>query len=169
MHAVSISGYEVALATPNDISAILELQEQNLRSNGGTLSVRFPRDWFEKAIVDMPIVVARSDGNLVGYVISTPLTAQAHEPIIQAMLGAYPGSLGAYNYGPICVAENHRVRGVAVAMFEQLRARLPGREGFTFIRADNTASINAHVKMGMREVAKFLLDDTIYIVVAYQG
>jgi methylglyoxal synthase len=29
----------------------------------------------------------------VGYVVSTPLTAQAHEPIIQAMLRAYPVEL----------------------------------------------------------------------------
>ena len=54
-------------------------------------------------------------------------------------------------------------------MFEELRARLPGREGFTFIRADNTASRNVHMKMGMREVAEFTLKDTGYIVVAYQG
>ena len=54
-------------------------------------------------------------------------------------------------------------------MFDELRARLPGREGFTFIRADNTASRNVHSKMGMREVAEFTLKDTAYVVVAYQG
>jgi predicted GNAT family acetyltransferase len=68
---------------------------------------------------------------------------------------AYPGSTGAYNYGPICVAENHRGRGLAVAMFEELRAQLPGREGCTFIRADNAISRKVHVKMGMQEVAEF--------------
>ena len=166
---MGVSGYEVTPATRDDVPAILDLQEQNLRSNGGALSVRFPREWFEQAISDMPIVVARSDTHVVGYVVSTPLTAQAHDLIIQAMLRAYPGSPGAYNYGPICVAEKHRGRGLAVAMFEELRAQLPGREGFTFIRADNTASRNVHMKMGMREVAEFTLKDTGYIVVAYQG
>jgi len=38
-------------------------------------------------------------------------------------------------------------------MFEALKARLPGREGFTFIRRDNTASLKVHTKMGMNEVA----------------
>jgi L-amino acid N-acyltransferase YncA len=166
---VGISGYEINLATPNDVPAILDLQEQNLRGNGGALSVRFAGEWFKKAIAEMPIVVARMDGNVVGYVVSTPLTAQTHEPIIQAMLRAYPGSPGAYNYGPICVAKNHRGRGLAAAMFKQLRAQLPGREGFTFIRADNTISRNVHTKMGMQEVAEFILNDTAYIVVAYQG
>ena len=76
------------------------------------------------------------------------LAAQAHEPIIQDMLRAYPGSPGAYNYGPICVADSHRGRGLALAMFEVLRARLPGREGFTFIRRDNAASIKVHASNG---------------------
>ena len=166
---MGISKYEIGLATRDDVTGIVDLQQQNLRGVGGALSVGFSRDWFEAAISDMPIIVARCDEQIVGYVVSTPLIAQAHEPIIQAMLRAYPGSPGAYNYGPICVAEKHRGRGLAVAMFEALRARLPGREGFTFIRADNTASRNVHSKMGMREVAEFTLKDTAYIVVAYEG
>jgi predicted N-acetyltransferase YhbS len=78
------SDYEISLATPNDVPAIFNLQAQNLRSNGGALSVRFSGEWFEKAIAEMPIVVAHMDGNVVGYVVSTPLAAQAHEPIIQS-------------------------------------------------------------------------------------
>jgi L-amino acid N-acyltransferase YncA len=163
------SDYEISLATPNDVPAILNLQAQNLRSNGGALSVRFSGEWFEKAIAEMPIVVAHVDGNVVGYVVSTPLTAQAHEPIIQAMLRAYPGSTGPYNYGSIYVAENHRGRGLAVAMFKESRGQLPGREGCTFIRADNAISRKVHIKMGMQEVAEFSVNDNAYIVVAYQG
>ncbi|MBV9290148.1 MAG: GNAT family N-acetyltransferase [Hyphomicrobiales bacterium] len=166
---VGIGGYEITPATSKDIAAILDLQERNLRANGGKLSVRFSREWFEKAIFDMPIIVACNEGQVVGYVVSTPLTAQAHDPIIQAMLRAYPGSPDAYNYGPICVAENHRGQGIAVAMFEQLKARLPGREGFTFIRQDNTSSITVHTRMGMRKVAEFTQGDTAYMVVAYTG
>jgi hypothetical protein len=48
--------------------------------------------------------------------------SQAHDPIIQAMLRAYPGSSASYNYGPICVAESHRGRGLAIAMFARLAA-----------------------------------------------
>lgn len=166
---MDVPGYEVTSATLDDIPAILGLQEHNLRINGGALSVRFSREWFEKAILDMPIVVVRSEEKVVGYVVSTQLTAQAHEPVVQAMLRTYPGSPGAYNYGPICVAESHRGRGLALAMFEELRAQLPGREGITFIRADNAPSRNVHKKMGMREVAEFALNDITYIVAAYRG
>ena len=160
---------EIRPATSRDIPAILELQERNLRVNGGALSVRFSREFFEKAISEMPIVIARNEGQVVGYVVSTPRTAQAHDPIVKAMLDAYAGTPGAYNYGPICVAKEFRGRGLALVMFEQLKAQLPGLEGFTFIRADNESSISFHTKMGMREVAEFVQGDTKYIVVAYMG
>ena len=161
--------YQCALAGRDDIPAILKIQESNLKDNGGELSIRFPRAWFERAIADMPIVVARRNGRVVGYVVSTELTAQAHDPIIRAMLRAHPGLPGAYNYGPICVDEDHRGRGVAVSMFERLRALLPGREGFTFIRRDNVSSLNFHRRMGMTQVAEFALGEVDYVVVAYGG
>jgi hypothetical protein len=62
---MAIAGYEITLATQADIPAIIDLQERNLRSNGGTLSVPFSCEWFEAAIADMPIVVARSEGLLL--------------------------------------------------------------------------------------------------------
>jgi GNAT superfamily N-acetyltransferase len=163
------SDYDIALATQQDIQGIADLQESNLRSNGGALSVRFPREWFETAIAAMPIIVARSKGRIIGYVIATPVAAQAHVPIVHAMLRAYSGAPDSYIYGPICVAQSHRGRGVAAAMFEALKARLPGREGFTFIRADNTVSITVHAKMGLRELAEFIHEDTAYVVVGYVG
>jgi hypothetical protein len=39
-----------------------------------------------------------------------------------------------------------------------LRALLPGREGVLFIRSDNAASLQAHAKMGMRQLAAFQHD-----------
>jgi L-amino acid N-acyltransferase YncA len=164
---MGIADCEITLATLDDIPGILDLQGRNMRSSGGALSVPFSRAWFEAAINDMPIIVARSEGRVVGYVVSTPLTAQAHDPIVQAMLRAYPGSPGAYNYGPICVAESERGRGLAGAMFQSLRLRLPAREGFTFIRRDNSVSLKVHTKMGMQEVAEFTQGGVAYVVVAY--
>ena len=117
----------------------------------------------------MPIVVARRDGRVVGYVVSSPLEEQSDDPILNGMLRAYPGSTGSYVYGPICVAESERGKGLARAMFEALRARLPGREGFTFIRADNAVSRKVHAGMGMREAATFTVDGIDYVVVAYDG
>jgi|SRR5215510_5102017 RimJ/RimL family protein N-acetyltransferase len=159
----------IALGTRDDVAGILDLQERNLSEHGGTLSVRWSAEWFEHAIADMPIIVARSGGRVVGYLVSTPQSAQNQNPIVQAMLAAYRRSADAYIYGPICVEKDLRKRGVAALMFEHLRARLPCREGLTFIRVDNIASRAVAVKLGMREVGKFEHGCVEYILVAYIG
>jgi predicted N-acetyltransferase YhbS len=160
---------EIGLATADDVNGVLDLQERNLRKNGGALSVPMAREWLAAAVGGMPIVVARRDGSVVGYVVSSPLADQAADPILAGMLAVYPASAGAYVYGPICVAARERGKGIARAMVEALRAQLPGREGFTFIRADNTVSRRVHAGMGMREAATFAVDGVDYVVVAYTG
>jgi predicted GNAT family acetyltransferase len=106
---------------------------------------------------------------VVGYLVSTPQSAQNQNPIVQAMLAAYRPSANAYIYGPICVEKELRKRGVAALMFRHLRARLPCREGFTFIRVDNMASRAVSAKLGMSEVGKFEHGCVEYILVAYIG
>lgn len=90
-------------------------------------------------------------------------------PVIRAMLAAYPGTADAYVYGPICVSVEERGKGLAQAMFEELRRLQPGREGILFIRRDNTASLRAHAKMGMREVAEFEFGGNQFAVFSYFG
>jgi len=95
---------EIALAEPHDIDGMLELQAKYLFDRGGLLSVAISRTIFEKAIADMPVIVARRNCCVIGYLRSSPLAVHAHVPIIEAMRRAYPGSADAYLYGPICVA-----------------------------------------------------------------
>jgi RimJ/RimL family protein N-acetyltransferase len=159
----------IVLGTRDDVPGILDLQERNLSEHGGALSVRWSAEWFEHAIADMPIIVARSGGRVVGYLVSTPQSAQYQNPIIQAMLAAYRPSADAYIYGPICVEEEYRKRGVAALMFQHLRARLPCRNGLTFIRGDNIASRAVAANLGMREVGQFEHGGVEYTVMAYIG
>jgi RimJ/RimL family protein N-acetyltransferase len=155
----------VGLATLEDIGGILAVQEENQPEHGGSLSARFSPDWFEQAIAGGNIIVARCDGRVAGYVAFTPREAQAHVPIIQAMLRAYPGP-GAYLHGPICVGKDFRRRGVATAMFGAQRAHMQHRDVVAFIREDNHASRQAHRGMGLREAATFEHGDVRYVVVA---
>jgi predicted GNAT superfamily acetyltransferase len=159
----------IAPATPDDIAGMLALQELNQLDQGGLLSVRFSRAWLEASLKEMPSIVARRDGQVVAYLLSASITGHADVPIIQAMFRAYPGSPGAYLYGPVCVAESERGHGLATILFEALRARLPGRECVTFIRRDNAASLRAHAKMGMKEVAEFTHGNAAHVVVAHPG
>lgn len=160
---------QISRAKREDIDGILALQEMNQPEHGGTLSARLPRAWLETALNDMPLIVARRNGQVVGYLISASRDAVAGVPVIVAMLQAYPGAHDAYVYGPVCVATAERGQRLAEAMFAALRAELPDREGILFIRTDNAASLRAHARMGMRQVAAFEHEAAELIAFAYLG
>ena len=165
-----LSGVDIDGATADDVDGILDLQARNQPSRGGTLSASLPRERVLAMMGDLPAIVARRDGRLVGYLLSCSRTTNADVPVIRAMLDAYPGAApDAYVYGPICVDEAERGKGLAAAMFRELRRRLPGREGILFIRRDNAASLSAHAGMGMREVAGFTHGGGAFAVLAYVG
>ncbi|MGH6991146.1 MAG: GNAT family N-acetyltransferase [Stellaceae bacterium] len=149
------SDYDIAPAMPEDIPGILALQEANLPGHGGSLSVRLPADWFERAMQAMPLVVARRDGAVVGYVVATSLAAQMHIPIVQAMAAKFPPPAGCFIQGPVCVAASERGKGLAGLMFKELCAQLPGQSAITFIRSDNAPSLRAHEKVGMHILGEF--------------
>ena len=162
-----IVGYEISLATPDDIPGILTLQEPNLIERGGGLSVRQTADWFRHAILDKSLVVGRRDGKVVGYVMGTSLAANAHIAIMQAMLHAFPPPPDCYLYGPVCVAKTERLKGLAAALFEVLQTQMGGRPAMTFVRADNAPSLRAHRKMGMRELGTFMSDGVPHVALTY--
>lgn len=162
MHANS---FDIGLARAEDIEGILGVQEQNQPEHGGSLSARFKPEWFSQAIESNSLIVARTSNQIAGYVAFTSREAQAHVPIIQAMLKACPNP-GAYLHGPICVAQEFRGRGVASAMFRAQRAFMQQAPVMSFIREDNHISRKAHLAMGLQEVAEFELGAVRYVVVA---
>jgi hypothetical protein len=159
--------YDISLARLEDVPDILALQEMNLPVSGGTLSVRLTPDWFEDAILEKSVIVGRRESKVVGYLVGSSLGANAEVSIIQAMLRTFPPKPGCYVYGPICVAETERGKGLASAMFEELRARLSGRPAMLFIRADNAPSLQAHRKMGMQELGTFTYDGVLCVALTY--
>src|SRR6185503_145468 len=124
--------YDITLATPADVPAILALQEPNLYENGGGLSARQTGEWFRRTMSEMPIVVGRRDGKLVGYVLATTMAAKAHVAIVQTMLRVFPPPPDCYLYGPVCIADTERGKGLAGALFEVLRTHMGNRPAVTF-------------------------------------
>jgi len=166
---VTISGVEIGRAAERDLDGILELQAANQPERGGLLSAELPRSRVAAMMRAMPLIVARRNGRIVAFLMNSPREMNDDVPIIRAMLDAYPGSPDAYVYGPICVSEEERGKGLAQEMVAELRQLEPGREGVLFIRRDNPASLRAHAKMGMREVADFVFDGADYVVLSYVG
>jgi RimJ/RimL family protein N-acetyltransferase len=54
-------------------------------------------------------------------------------------------------------------------MFEQLKAHRPSRPAMLFVRSDNPPSLQAHQKMGMRELGTFVSDGVPYVAFTYRG
>jgi len=163
------NAYDISLGREGDISGILLLQEANLAERGGGLAVRQTADWYRRTIRDRSIVVGRQDCKVVGYVLGTSLAAKAHVIIVQTMLRSFPPPPDCYLYGPVCVAETHRGKGIAGALFKVLKTHMAGRPAMTFIRADNISSLRAHRKMGMNELGAFVAEDVPYVALGYGG
>ena len=160
---------DIRRATEIDLDGIMELQTANQPERGGMLSASMPRSRIAKMMRAMPLIVARCGGRITGFLLTSTREMNADVPIIRAMLAAYPGRADAYVYGPICVSAEERGKGLALGMFAELQRLLPGREGILFIRRDNPASLRAHEKMGMHEVADFVFNGNDYVVLSYVG
>ena len=163
------TNYETGLAVDDDIPAILALQEPNLHKHGGGLSVRQTADWFRRTMSEMPIVVARRDGVVVGYALATSIAAKSHVGIVQTMLRTFPAPPNCYLYGPVCVTECERGNGLAGLMYQEMRKRLPDRTAMSFVRSDNAPSLKANRKMGKKELGDFIHEGESYIVFAFSS
>lgn len=163
------TGTDVSKATETDLDGILALQAANQLERGGTLSASLPRSRIVAMMGSMPVIVARSNGHVTGFLMTTTREMNADMPVVQAMFAAYHGTADAYVYGPVCVDVQERGKGVAQDMFAELRRLEPGREGVLFIRRDNEASFRAHERMGMREVAEFQFNGSSFAVFSYVG
>ena len=166
---VASQGVTIGRATEADLDGILELQAANQLERGGMLSASLPRSRVAEMVRARPLIVAHRGGRVVAFLMNSAREMNDDVPIIRAMLDAYPGAADAYVYGPICVEQEERGHGLAQAMFAELRRLERGREGILFIRRDNPASLRAHTRMGMREVADFLFDGIDHVVLSYVG
>ncbi|QBR53007.1 GNAT family N-acetyltransferase [Erwinia sp. QL-Z3] len=122
-----------------------------------------------KMIEEMPLIIAKKEGGVVGFLLSASLKRNADIPIVKSMLNVYTGNNDAYLYGPVCVSIDERGKGLAGMMFDELRRQLPKRQGILFIRNDNDSSIEAHKKMGMVLCATFIHADVNFSVFTYFG
>ncbi|OIR15815.1 hypothetical protein GALL_33160 [mine drainage metagenome] len=166
---VTRSEADIVRASGDDLEGIVALQAANQPACGGMLSACLPRFRIMEMMREMPLIVAHRGDRVAGFLMTGTRAMNADVPIIRAMLTAYPGTADAYVFGPICVSVEERGNGLAQAMFSELRRLVPAREGILFIRRDNPASLRAHEKMGMREVAGFVFDEIDFAVQSYFG
>jgi ribosomal protein S18 acetylase RimI-like enzyme len=141
-----------------------------LMANGADRGGELYGDWSVGVVKDtitsgQLILVAVEGAHLLG-VLFTSEMAHASSPPVLAMLKAWPGSADAFVYGPVCIDQAARGKGVLEALYAELTRRRPNREAILFIKANNTRSLRAHARLGLVQVARFTLDGEVFVVLS---
>jgi ribosomal protein S18 acetylase RimI-like enzyme len=157
---------KTALAELMDVARISTLLLANSADQGGMLLGHWSPDVIRDRISNKQLIVMVTEGDQLLGVLLTQDNSYGDAPPVRAMLTAWPGSPDAYVYGPVCIAEQARGRGVLRLLYAQLRRVYPSREAILFVREDNPRSLKAHMHLGMREVARYQLNGATFIVLS---
>lgn len=153
-------------ATADDAEAVGKLLAANSPAMGGSLT----GDWSPQIVARWlsrggTIIVAHDGPTLLGALLADE-KAHATGSVVRRMIEIYPGADMAYVYGPVCIAESGRGKGVLGALYRAARRIFANREAILFIRADNARSLRAHEKLGMQVVGEFDADNVHYLVLS---
>jgi len=155
-------GYQAARR--EHIPQILKLQEANLlsklppeRQGNGFVTTAITPQQYEQLIEQGDLFMAVEGEELRGYVVSSSWQFLSQWPIFAHMVTLFDQFTfdgermtvdNSYQYGPICVDENHRGRGIVQGLYEFARKSMAARYpyGLTFINKRNPRSFVAHTR-----------------------
>lgn len=170
-----------------DLKGILALQKANLKKNlseqeiesDGFVTVDHTWETLEKLTSIEPHVIAKEDKEIIGYVLAMTKRSRNDIPIILPMFAefdkiTYAGKLvSEYNYmvvGQACVHKNYRGKGIIENCFRVYKDTFANRYDFsiTEIAKTNLRSINAHKKVGFKEIHSYKdPNDNEWIIVVW--
>ena len=125
-----------------------------------------------------PQAIALSEGRVVGYCLSLPLSLQAEVPALVPMFEqfrrcVYRGKpLLDYRLvvgGQVCVDREHRGQGLLARLYEQIRVSVgQGRDlCVTEIATRNQVSVRAHERMGFEVISNYSDAGEEWVIVAW--
>jgi predicted GNAT superfamily acetyltransferase len=174
-------------AQVEDYPAILSLQAANHIRNltvderkQGFLSAEFSPDQVAAMAEDLGTTVAVVGGGVAGFLCAFRNEFDHGSPVVAKMLQSYDrvefegrslSSFNSYIYGPVCIAREHRGRGLLRGLYEAQKRELAGQfdVGVAFVSRDNPHSLRAHTSgLGMKDVGEFELAGNIYVILVFQ-
>ena len=171
----------------SDIISISIIQSENLRDNltpdqlkDGYLSIAFTDSEFREFNRDLGVIVAKTQGQVIGYCCVSSAVFNAQFPILDqivANLSTYavagseqrPTKTTSCFYGPACIAKPFRGRNVLPHLFSHALKLARAAEYafcFSFVSSENRRSLKAHLKLPFHKVGKVAYHDSEYIVIA---
>ena len=154
------------LMTMTDCTAVAQLLQKSAQSKNGGLLGEFPLPKVEAMFADsLSTIIARSETRIIGVVFSFNIQAKSLPPITHLIVKDYPSIMeNSWFYGPVCIDENFRGKSILAHLYNKICTQNKGKP-VAFINTDNLRSMNAHSRLGMKQVAKFVYDGTEYFLV----
>ena len=173
--------------TQADIPGILELQEKNLFRNlteeelkKGFVTTPFTVEQLNELMELNGVFVAKNENEkVIAYAFAGSWKYFEQWEIFNYMVSRFPQinfrgreitTENSFQYGPICIDENYRGRGIINLIFEEMRLELLKRYtiSVTFINRDNVISKEAHTKkLGWEIIDEFEFNDKNYISLGF--
>jgi GNAT superfamily N-acetyltransferase len=161
-------------ANASHILGFLALQERNLlihvpesKQAGGFVTTPFTEAQLQEILVKEDVFVALHEGEVMGYVVCASWSYLSQYLIFAFMMKLLPSvtafeeavtERNSYQYGPVCVAEAWRGKGVFEQLFAYARAQMQAKYPYalTFVNKRNRRSFEAHTrKLGLRPLQEF--------------
>jgi L-amino acid N-acyltransferase YncA len=171
----------------SDISQIMDIQSENQRKNltpsqlqNGYLSIAFTEHEFKEFNNNICVVVAKDQHEVIGYCCVSSAAFNAQFPILDKIVGGIssysipetqdiPTEEKSCIYGPACITLSHRGKG-ALEKLSAFGLEIAKEQGYTycfsFIAADNTRSLQAHMKLSFHKVGTVNYNNNEYVVIA---
>ncbi|MDN3723687.1 GNAT family acetyltransferase [Aequorivita sp. SDUM287046] len=175
------------LGNKADIVEILELQEKYLFRNmtdaerkNGFVTTPFTVKQIDEIIGENGIFITENEKEeLIAYAFAGSWSYFEQWEIFKFMVSRFPklsfkGSeittTNSFQYGPVCIAENYRGKGILNRLFEELRIEFYKKYpiSVTFINKVNEVSKIAHTKkLGWEIIDEFDFNNNSYIGLAF--
>lgn len=170
----------------DDLLGILALQKRYLHGNlnalqrkKGFVTTPFTHAQLEDLLQQNGIFIAENDNNIVAYAFAGPWSYFEQWEIFNVMVSRFPRMFfhgtpittqNSFQYGPVCIDETYRGKGLLNQLFEEMRNEFLKTYpiSVTFINKVNVISEKAHVKkLGWEKIDEFEFNNNQYIALAF--
>ena len=154
------------LMTEIHCNEVASLLQENAQSQNGGLLGEFPLPKVKTMFANAAnVIIAQFENKIIGVVFSFSTESSALPPIAHLIMAKYPSTMKKnWFYGPVCIDKNYRGKNILDQLYHHICAENTGK-AIAFINIDNKRSIQAHLKLGMIEIAKFSYNETEYLLV----
>ena len=159
----------------NELSAIIDLQQQNLPQNlvkdeiaaQGFVTVSHTLEGLKKMNTYEQSLVIKDNDKVVGYLLAMTKNSRADIPILIPMFEVFDRiiyhdkTISEYNYlvvGQVCIDKSYRGQGLLDEAYKAYKDNFNSKYDFaiTEIALTNQRSINAHKRIGFSEIHKYV-------------